>query len=317
MRYFLLVLVAGCAMSGLDAMEEAPAEVGEIVALDTVAAIAACPVGQWCIEAPPVAGTPLLHAVWAVSAADVFAVGDAGTILRRINDGWTVMASGTTRNLRGVWAESASNVWAVGVSGTILRFNGTAWSPITGIATSDIDAVWGSGPSDVWLVGGTTVQHWNGTGFSATSVGGALLSVSGTGPRDVWVTGENLNLRRFNGTSWTTVNPGAGTSTFFSVLALTTTEVWAADFNPGKEAMHLTGGRWVAQRTGGGIFNGMAAFSASDIWAAGGSRVGQWNGTAWTITQPFGSNASLWSVTTTPGHAWIAGSNALIAHRAF
>jgi hypothetical protein len=317
MRYLLLLVFgAGCATFELEGMED-PATTGEAIAYATADAIPACPVGQWCVEPAPVSGAPLLHAVWAISADDVFAVGDTGTILRRTNNEWVAMASGTTRNLRGVWAASASNVWAVGVSGTILRFNGTAWSSVTGIATSDIDAVWGSGPNDVWLVGGTTVQHWNGTAFSVTGFGGTLLAVSGSGPNDVWVTGENMNLRRFNGTSWSTVNPGAGTSTFFSVLALTATEVWAADFNPGKEAMRLVGGRWVAFRTGGGIFNGLTAFSTTNVWGAGGSRVGQWNGTAWTLTQPFGANASLWSISATTGHVWIAGSNGLIGHRAF
>jgi hypothetical protein len=282
-----------------------------------VAAIAACPVGQWCLETPPVPATTLLHDVWAISAADVLAVGDNGTILRRTNNDWTVMTSGTTRNLRGVWAASATDAWAVGVSGTILRFDGTAWSVVTGVTSADIDAVWGSGPNDVWLVGGGTVQHWNGSAFSSMGFGGTLLAISGTGPRDVWVTGENANLKHFTGTSWTTVNPGAGTSTFFSVLALTATDVWAADFNPGKEAMHMVGTRWTAQRTSGAVFQGMAAFSANDVWGAGGNRVGNWNGSTWTVTQPFGSNASLWAVTTATSEAWIVGSNALIGHRRF
>jgi len=309
MRFLLLVLVVGCATSDPGATEEP-------VTYENVAEIAPCPVGQWCIETPPVTTAPLLHGVWAVSASDVFAVGDSGTILRRTGGNWTVMASGTTQNLRGVWAASSSDVWAVGVNATVLRFNGTAWSAVTGAATSDVDAVWGSSSTDVWFAGSGTVHHWNGTSFTAFSFGGTLLSVGGSGPNDVWVTGENTNLHHFTGSSWTTVNPGAGTTSFFAVFALSTSDVWAADFNPGKETMHFTGGKWVAQKTSGGIFDGMAGLSSSDVWAAGGSRTGHWNGSAWTIAQPFGS-VQMWSITTTAGNAWLVGSAGLIAHRTF
>src|SRR6185369_9883531 len=112
---------------------------------------------------------------------------------------------------------------------------------------------------------------------------------------DVWVTGENTNLHHFTGSSWTTVNPGAGTTSFFAVFALSASDVWAANFNPGKETMHFTGSKWVAQKTSGGIFNGMSGLSSSDVWAAGGTRTGHWNGSAWTIEQPF-SSASMWSI---------------------
>jgi hypothetical protein len=312
----VLVVVVGCAASDLDGMESYD-DVAISIAAQEVEAIPACPTGQWCVEAAPVPSSTLLHDVWAVSRDDVFAVGDNGTILRRINNAWTAMPSATTRNLRGVWAASGTDAWAVGVNGTVVRWNGTAWSVLSGLTSSNLDAVWGSGPDDVWMVGGGTVLRWNGTGFTTFGFGGVLLAVSGTGPSDVWVTGENTNLKHFTGSGWTSVNPGAGTSTFFSVLALSTTDVWAANFNPGKETVHMSGTRWTPQRTSSGIFQGMAAFSATDLWAVGGSRVGHWSGSSWILGQPFGTSASLWSVATAPGHAWIVGSNALIAHRAF
>lgn len=317
MRYLLLALTVGC-MTSDPAASQDPADPAGAIGYENVAAIAACPTGQWCVETAPVTTGPLLHGVWAVSASDVFAVGDGGAIFRRTGGNWTVMASGSTQNLRGVWAASSSDVWAVGVGATILRFNGTAWRTVTPGTTSDIDAVWGSSSTNVWLAGGGTVLHWNGTSFTTFGFGGIMLSVAGTGPNDVWVTGENTNLHHFTGTSFTTVNPGAGTSSFFAVFALATNDVWAADFIPGKETMHFTGGaKWVAQRTGGAIFDGMAGLSSSDVWGAGGSRTGHWNGSAWTIEQPFGSNASMWSITTTAGNAWLVGDSGLIAHRTF
>jgi hypothetical protein len=310
MRYplLVLVLVAGCISSETGESEQS----SDLEA--AAAAIPACPTGTWCVETAPVTGT-LLHAIWAVSANDVFAVGDGGTILRRQNgNAWTQMVSGTTANLRGLWAASSSDVWAGGVGGVILHFNGTAWSSVTG-ATTDVDAVWGSGSNDVWFCGSGTVLRRANNAFTKFTFAGTLLAVSGTGPNDVWVTGENTNTHHWNGSTWTTVNPGAGTSTLLTVLARATNDVWVADFMPNKETLRFNGSKWVAQKTSGSLFNSMSALSASDIWGAGGNDVGHWDGTAWTSTQAFGSNAAMWSVTTVPGHAWLVGSSALIAHR--
>lgn len=308
----LSVSLGACAMEP-EAEEALSADRADVTAAPMT--IPSCATGTWCIEASPTTGTPLLHGVSAVSASDVFAVGDTGTIIRRTGGAWTVMTSGTTNDLRGVWALSSSNVWAVGISGTILRFNGTSWSTVTGVTTSDLDAVWASGANDVWLAGGSSVWHWNGTAFSSTGIGGTLLSVSGTGPSDVWVTGENANVHHWNGTAWSSIVPLAGTSTYFAVLAIGANDVWASDFMPSKQGMHFTGAtKWTATNASSGIWDGMSALSSTDVWGAGGDHIGHWNGTAWTTTTPLGTSVSLWSVTTTTGHVWVVGDGAVIAH---
>lgn len=305
MRTLPLVLVIGCATT-----DPQPGDSAESMA---VAAVTACPTGQWCVEGSPV--TSLLHAAWAVSPDDVFAVGDGGAILRRTNDTWTAMASGTTSKLRGVWAASSSDAWATGLGGTILHFDGTAWSPVT-VTTAEIDAVWGGSSSDVWFVGQGTVLHWNGASFATASFSGSLLSVSGTGPSDVWIGGENAGVRHYNGATWSLVNTGSGTNSYFAVLAVASNDVWVADLASGKETMHWNGARWTAVRTGSGIiFQGMSALAANDIWAAGGKNIGHWNGTSWGFDTTFPSGTSLWSVATTAGNVWAVGDGGLILHR--
>lgn len=301
-------LTVGCALD--------PNAADELVGTETSAVFASCTTNTWCTEPQPVTPAPLLHAVWAVSASDVFAVGEGGTILRRSSTAWTAMTSGTTNKLLGVWATSSSNVWAVGVAGTILHFNGTAWSAVTSGTTSDLDAVWGSSSTDVWFAATGSVLHWNGSALSTSaSFSGHLLSVSGTGPSDVWVTGELTNLHHYNGTTWATVNPGAGTSTFFSVLAVAAGDVWCTDFNSPNDAMHLTGGNWVA-KSPGATLDSLSAFGANDIWGVGSSvTIAHWNGTAWTSSALSGSSGTLWSVTTAPGHVWAVGDSGLIVHR--
>lgn len=276
--------------------------------------VTACPAGTWCVETAPVSSSTLLHGVWAATADDVFAVGDGGTILRRTNDVWSAMASGTTSNLRAVWGSSSTDVWVGGASQTLIHFDGVSWSRVGG-ATADINAAWGSSANDAWFVGGGFVMHASGGQVSSTSFPGTLLSVSGTGPGDVWATGESLNVRRYNGTVWTTTTTGLGT-THLAVLAISPDDAWASAALPGKEAAHWDGSKWTIVGTGRAVFNFMAALGKNDVWGVGTAlRVGHWTGSAWTVEQPFGTVGSLWSVTTVPGHAWLVGDGGLIAHR--
>jgi hypothetical protein len=88
-----------------------------------------------------------LRGVWAGATA-VFAVGDAGTIVRRGDDGaWTAMRSRTTRDLLAIHGSDETDVVAVGKD-AIARFDGTEWS---GIRTPDPGARFTS----VWV----TARH--------------------------------------------------------------------------------------------------------------------------------------------------------------
>jgi len=306
-----LTFTVGCAFD--------PDAADEDVSTETSALLLTCPqpVGTWCQEPGPGSTTPILRAVWAVDASNVFAVGDAGTIWRRGASVWTAMSSGTTQNLNGVWAASSSNVWAVGVAGTILRFNGTSWSAVTGVTTSNLGAVWGSSANDVWLAAQANVLHYNGTTFTTSGTfTGILNSISGTGTTDVWATGELSSVHHFNGSSWSTLNPGAG-NTYKTVLAIAAGDAWVTDSTSLKESVHFTGGTWVNKTTSGAVFWGLSAFAANDMWGAGAnSKIGHWNGTAWTTSTPLGSVNSLNSVTKATGNLWVVGDNGFIGHQA-
>lgn len=306
MRRLLLVLISGCTVADPNTVSS-PEEAEVAQAL-----IEPCPVGQWCNETP--AGIPSsakLASVWAVNADDVFAVGDNGTILRRLNGTeWTAMESGTTNNLRAVWASSSTDVWAGGSSGTLLHFDGTAWSPVSASIPS-VASISGTSASDVWFAGGSVVLHWNGSTFSSFLFTATLLSIHTPAPNDVWLTSEGSHLRHYTGTNWpvaTMVLP----STLFAVFAITPTDVWGVSGISNKEAVHLVGTRWFSMKTA--KFKALSALAADNVWAAGNSFAGRWNGTAWTVEEPFGVNTSLWSVTTTPGHVWVSGTG-LLAHR--
>jgi len=296
----------------------------------------------WCTETPPtVSPQPFLHSVFAINASNAFAVGSGGTIFHRDSSAWSVQPSGTGLNLLSVWASSASDVW-VGAEAppagtappqTLLHFDGTAWSLVTGTGApiTDINAVWGSSSTDVWFVGSTVATHWDGAAFQRFDLSGTLLAVSGTGPRDAWLAGENLPLQHFAGSGWSAFSPSPGPASqaLLTVLALGPTDVWVTDGTPGKETIHFGADKtWTPFSTIATIggtstttaFNGLAARASSDIWGVGRSRVGHWNGKAWTMTQLL-ANASLLSISIAAGGGWIVGhdavGNALIAHQAF
>ena len=94
-----------------------------------------------------------LHRAWGTSGRDVWAVGNAGTLMHF--DGAQLVNERVThepdaaRNL----GASASDVWAVGHRGTIVHFNGTSWSLVDAPLRADLHAVVGtrrraSGPSE-------------------------------------------------------------------------------------------------------------------------------------------------------------------------
>jgi hypothetical protein len=252
--------------------------------------------------------------VHAVSASDVFAVGSAGTIIRRQNGTWTTMTSNSTATLRGVWASSGTDAWAVGSAGTILRWNGSTWSAVTGITGIDLEAVWGSSATDVWMVGSTTVVHYTGAGYTVIGRPGILLSVSGTSPTDVWVAGETAYVQHYNGTAWTTTtNIGVGTD-FFAIHALSPTNVWATNAFPNKQTVNWLGSTWAPYPVAA-AFKSMWGNSATNLWGVDNTKIGHWTGTAWTIETPTIITLPLRSITGVGTENWIVGDGALIAYR--
>ena len=78
------------------------------------------PVITWTNEAAP-AGTGALEDVWAASSDAIWAVGEGGTVIKYDGTRWTRQDTGTTETLHAVDGIDAANVWIVGDRGTILR----------------------------------------------------------------------------------------------------------------------------------------------------------------------------------------------------
>jgi hypothetical protein len=218
---------------------------------------------------------------------------------------WHTVASpnvGTSTNfLNGVTTISAKNVWAVGTEGNgnggltlVEHWTGTKWkvvaSPVVNGSSSDsLSGVAAVAANNIWAVGKyfdasnnqqTLIEHWNGSSWSVvhSPSGGQLYGVAALAANNVWAVGSfsgastngyQTLIEHWNGSNWSVVSspsPGLATNTL----------------------------------------NGVAAFSANNIWAVGdeSSSVGpsapfaplveHWNGSGWSVvTSPLQGTSDL------------------------
>lgn len=115
---------------------------------------------NWTAQASPNARD--LWSVWGTSAANVYAVGDAGTVIHSVGGMWSAQAANSNQLLTGIWGSGANDLYVTGWGGTILHSaNGTNWAAEISGTNNILNAVWGSGPKDVYVVGsmGTILHH--------------------------------------------------------------------------------------------------------------------------------------------------------------
>ena len=121
-----------------------------------------------------------LRGVWGSSAADVFAVGESGAVLRFDGAAWTAMGSDTSQWLNAVWGSSATDVFAVGENGTIIHYDGVNWTTMESGVEETLHGVYGDAPDNVYAVGDNAlVLHYDGTTWNLLFAGGISL-------RDIW-----------------------------------------------------------------------------------------------------------------------------------
>lgn len=285
----------------------------------------------WQVVPSPGPGQPGLHSVSAVSATDVWAVGDylngSGhyrTLTEHWNGHtWQVVPSpnpaggaAPTDTLAGVVALSATDVWAAGFdekTTTSFRtltehWNGTKWSvvasPNAGTGENTLGAVAASGPAGIWAAG-------------------YRQAVAGAARRTL--------IEHWDGTRWTITpspNAGAGDNFAFGVAAVSPTRAWAVGSNSvsftSTLAMHWNGSAWSLAHTlnpgqGDRFLNSVTAPTAGFALAVGSDLDGaqtrtlteRWNGSAWSLVpspSPGQDHNSLQSAAATgPGAGWAVG----------
>jgi regulation of enolase protein 1 (concanavalin A-like superfamily) len=254
--------------------------------------------------------TQNLRAIWAADAANLWAVGDNGTILKGDGTSWTAQTSGTTQHLRAVWGTSATSLWAVGDGGTLLKSDGTNWVAQTSGTTNALRGVWGSSGTNVFAVGdgGTILRSTNGTSWSASTSGTTshLLAVHGSGASNVWAVGAAGTIRFWNGSTWGSQTSGISTQ-LNAVFASNSTNIWAV--GAGGAVRKGNGTTWAAQTSASTAdLNAVWASSTTNLLVSGSSsaQMVSTNGTAWsnmnltamgTFNGVFGTSSTLgWAV---------------------
>jgi len=129
-----------------------------------------------------------LHGLVALSADELIAVGDGGTVVHGEGASFSETTSGNGNVLRAVVLMAGGSYIAVGDAGTTLRSaDGSQWSLETSGIDYDLNAVWTRG-DDVWAVGGRgTIMHRDAAGewsdVSVRTTRGTLRAIAGAGER--------------------------------------------------------------------------------------------------------------------------------------
>lgn len=149
--------------------------------------------------------------IWGSSDANIFAVGEFGTIFHYNGAIWSPMASGTTNTLYGIWGSSAEDIFAVGDQGTILHYEGTKWAPVASGTTEMLKGVWGNAANEVYAVGENgTLLRYDGAAWIPVKAGTEeLLNDVWSGKRnDIYaVSAEGSIIHGYAGFPWVLLRP--------------------------------------------------------------------------------------------------------------
>ncbi|AKF83863.1 hypothetical protein MFUL124B02_38485 [Myxococcus fulvus 124B02] len=99
------------------------------------------------------AGAQRLRGVWVVNERVAFAVGDNGTVLRKVNGTtWTKLSFPTSHTLTSVIAFGAGSAYVTCTGNHIYRYDGASW---TNVFSGDrrLNDITGTAPDDLWAVG--------------------------------------------------------------------------------------------------------------------------------------------------------------------
>ena len=245
--------------------------------------------------------------------------------------------------LNSVAAVSASDVWAVGnyidptpigmLDRTLIEhWNGTQWSlipsPNPGSTSTALGGVSAASATDVWAVGYASnnitsaqslIEHWNGSHWSVVPSPNpagwdfnALSGIAVISANDIWAVGFSSKsdnsaqtlIEHWNGSQWSLVNspnPGSFQDSLNGVAVGSANNVWAvgtssANNSSGQTLVeHWNGSQWsviASPNPSGSAINSLnevAVVSTNNIWAVGSSNtysqtlIEHWNGTKWSL----------------------------------
>ncbi|HEX8435460.1 hypothetical protein [Archangium sp.] len=239
---------------------------------------------------PEPSGTPqLLNSLWGNDTA-LWAVGAAGSMVRRTDGQWSELPGGVARNINAFWGTDDLNLWAAGDNDLVMRRRDERWSPVAPPEQGTFRALWGSG--DRLLVAENNVSSGkvhllqNGQWTQGTSFPSGVNGFWGTGMAPVWAVGDKgLLRRREEAGTWTPEgNANTATAQFNAVWGASVEDVWAV--GAGGVIFHRDSvGAWGSQKLSSSTdLFGVWGTGARDVWAVGlNGAAYHYEGTAWTL----------------------------------
>ncbi|PON11503.1 hypothetical protein C2W62_44465, partial [Candidatus Entotheonella serta] len=113
-----------------------------------------CSPSGWCQTRLPELRGIIMNGLWGVSAQQVWAVGERGTVVMFDGEGWRVVSSPTRANLLAVHGAASGEAVVVRAAGTAIVWNGRNGRSIdTGFVNRDLITVWMHTPNRVFTAG--------------------------------------------------------------------------------------------------------------------------------------------------------------------
>lgn len=240
---------------------------------------------QVTLENPTPPPLPI-YDLWAVGPAAVAACGDAGFAAIFEGAGWRMLNTGVAARLTAVWGTAPEDVYFAGDSGCLLHWNGTTLTTLD--AGDDYwSDMWGDAATgDVWLASNTGVTRLSGVGtrrFTSPEIpSGSKHGIAGSATDDVYAVDSFGLVVHWNGTAWTTITTGLGT-TRLNKVEVVGDEIFVAGDDG--ELWHFDGTMWSSFDSPAATFDDFIAISGIDsnrVFAFRQDRsIYRWSGSAW------------------------------------
>lgn len=308
---------------------------------------ALCNTFGFCWENPKPVGNRL-NDVAVVAPGELWAVGDAGTIVRRSGGVFSLVSTGQVKNLYSIWG-SAAELYIVGEGGVIIHGVSNVLTPESSPVTTDLYDVFSTGGIGYAVgAGGRLLRRTSSWAADTSPTSVELRGVYGNSTSDVWAVGAQGTAVRWNGSMWSTtpvtafgtftmrgISGGGGgplyaidsfggiysyNTSWSQVRSMSTDDLqgvsvisgtpYVAGNNVGGMILHYTGTSWTRDVQGSIGFRGVSGTGPTELWAVGeAGAIWQSDGTTW---NPRGSGitSNLNGVFATDGqHAWAVGQN--------
>lgn len=224
-----------------------------------------------------------LFDIYEIDETMSWAVGAAGTILKRENSVWSTVESPVSVDLLDVYFTSATSGWIVGEEGVMLNYDGTTWNEFTSGTTEDLNGLFFVSDMDGYAVGNSgTALHYDGTEWSAIDVGLTedLFAVHGIDSENIVISGASATSSIFNGTNWTDYS--SGNRDMLGVWMIAPDNIWAAA--KGGRMYNFDGTDWTEQTVGNRDWRDVYFLDANTGYMVGrNGSLAAFDGTAWQL----------------------------------